>query len=274
MKAGYLRRNGIPYSENAVITEYYDRFDIPNGDSLLLVTTEVNDPMYLSAPFWTSTHFKKQNRLRRLESNCLFSRDERERQMKVISMKTKLDIVLFSAALFAQIALFGQTAPPSRAPNRPSPAIDLSGYWSPAVNEDGLERGAGSEIGDYAGFAINEAGRLWALSYDPSRLTLKHHQCDGYVAPYQMRAIGNFRIWEDRDPHTMQLVAIHIWAQTTEGFRMIWMDGRPHPPAWAPHTYQGFSTGKFVGNALWSNHAPQAGLAAAQWASRKAIRPP
>ncbi len=61
MKAGYLRKNGIPYSENTVMTEYYDRFDVPNGDSLLLVTTEVTDPMYLTAPFWTSTHFKKQN---------------------------------------------------------------------------------------------------------------------------------------------------------------------------------------------------------------------
>jgi hypothetical protein len=61
MKAGYLRKNGIPYSENAIITEYFDRFDIPGGNSLLLVTTEVNDPMYLNAPFWTSTHFKKQN---------------------------------------------------------------------------------------------------------------------------------------------------------------------------------------------------------------------
>ena len=61
MRAGYLRRNGIPYSENAVMTEYFDRFDIPNGDSLLLVTTEVTDPTYLTAPFWTSTHFKKQN---------------------------------------------------------------------------------------------------------------------------------------------------------------------------------------------------------------------
>lgn len=60
MRAGYLRINGIPYSENAVVTEYYDRFDIPNGDSLLLVATEVTDPMYLTAPFWTSTHFKKQ----------------------------------------------------------------------------------------------------------------------------------------------------------------------------------------------------------------------
>jgi cyclase len=31
---------------------------------------------------------------------------------------------------------------------------------------------------------------------------------------------------------------------------VIWMDGRPHPPAWAPHTFRGFSTGKYVGNAL------------------------
>ena len=42
-------------------------------------------------------------------------------------------------------------------------------------------------------------------------------------------------------------------AQTTEGFRTIWMDGRPHPPAYAPHTYQGFSTGRFVGDALMVN---------------------
>jgi glyoxylase-like metal-dependent hydrolase (beta-lactamase superfamily II) len=173
--------------------------------------------------------------------------------MKANLMKNSLEIVLVSAALLTQIGLFGQTAPPAHAPARPSAAIDLSGYWSPAVNEDGLERGAGSEIGDYAGFAVNEAGRLWALSYDPSRLTLKFHQCDGYVAPYQMRAVGNFRIWEDRDPHTMQLVAIHVWAQTTEGLRTIWMDGRPHPPAYAPHTYQGFSTGRFVGDALMVN---------------------
>jgi len=61
MKAGYLRINGIPYSENASVTDFFDRFDIPNGDSLLLVATEVTDPTYLTAPFWTSTHFKKQN---------------------------------------------------------------------------------------------------------------------------------------------------------------------------------------------------------------------
>lgn len=60
MKAGYLRRNGIPYSENAVLTEYFDRFDLPSGEALLLITSEVTDPTFLTAPFWTSTHFKKQ----------------------------------------------------------------------------------------------------------------------------------------------------------------------------------------------------------------------
>jgi hypothetical protein len=60
MKPGYLRRNGVPYSASAVITEYFDRFDVPGGDVLLVVQTEVLDPTYLSQPFWTSTHFKRQ----------------------------------------------------------------------------------------------------------------------------------------------------------------------------------------------------------------------
>ena len=142
-------------------------------------------------------------------------------------------------------------APAAAAADAPSgPAIDISGYWTPTMNEDGMERGGGSELHDYGGFALNEAGRLWALSYDPSRVTLRHHQCDAYVTPYQMRATGNFRAWEERDPHNQRLVAIHWWAQVTEGHRVIWMDGRPHPPAWAPHTFRGFSTGKFVGTAL------------------------
>jgi hypothetical protein len=60
MKPGYLRKNGVPYSADAVMTEYFDRFDLPGGDALLVVSSEVVDPMYLTTPFWTSTHFKKQ----------------------------------------------------------------------------------------------------------------------------------------------------------------------------------------------------------------------
>ena len=61
MKPGYLRKNGVPYSANAVLTEYFDRFDVPGGESLLLVTAELVDPQYLTTPYWTSTHFKRQN---------------------------------------------------------------------------------------------------------------------------------------------------------------------------------------------------------------------
>ena len=139
---------------------------------------------------------------------------------------------------------------PAYAQGRAALDVDIAGYWTPVLHEDGMERGNGPEIADYGGFALNEAGRLWALSYDPSRLTLRHHQCDAYVMPYQMRAVGNFRMWEERDLHTQQLIAVHVWAQTTEGHRVIWMDGRPHPSAWAPHSFTGFSTGRFTGNAL------------------------
>jgi hypothetical protein len=59
MKAGYLRKNGVPYSENASISEYFDKVGPePNGDVILLVRTVVDDPKYLQVPFITSTHFK------------------------------------------------------------------------------------------------------------------------------------------------------------------------------------------------------------------------
>lgn len=155
-----------------------------------------------------------------------------------------------SAVALVSASLLGQGQPAPARTSAPAPAIDLAGYWTPALHEDVMERGAGAELADYGGFPINEAGRLWALSYDPSRVTLRHHQCEAYLTPYQMRALGNFRIWEERDPRTQRLVAIHLWAQTTEGHRTIWMDGRPHPPPWAPHTFRGYSTGQFAGHAF------------------------
>jgi hypothetical protein len=59
MRPGYLRKNGVPYSGNAVLTEYYSRTMHENGDSWLIVTTIVDDPQYLTGRFITSTHFKK-----------------------------------------------------------------------------------------------------------------------------------------------------------------------------------------------------------------------
>ena len=60
LRPGYLRKNGVPYSADAVLTEYFSHTHEPNGDQWLIVTTIVEDPKYLMQPFITSTHFKKQ----------------------------------------------------------------------------------------------------------------------------------------------------------------------------------------------------------------------
>jgi hypothetical protein len=59
LRAGYLRKNGVPYSERATLTEYFDRFTEPTGDEWFTVTTIVTDPVYLAIPFITTTDFRK-----------------------------------------------------------------------------------------------------------------------------------------------------------------------------------------------------------------------
>jgi hypothetical protein len=56
---GYLRKNGVPYSADAKVVEFYAVYPAPNGDTWMVVTTEVTDPQFLSQPFVTSSHFKK-----------------------------------------------------------------------------------------------------------------------------------------------------------------------------------------------------------------------
>jgi hypothetical protein len=60
LSGGWLRRNGVPYSDAATMTEYFDRFAVSGGDEWLVVTTVVSDPKYLTQEFVTSTHFKKE----------------------------------------------------------------------------------------------------------------------------------------------------------------------------------------------------------------------
>jgi hypothetical protein len=59
LRSGYLRKNGVPYSEDTVVTEYFDRFSAYNAD-WLTVLTAVDDPKYLSQQYLTSTHFKRE----------------------------------------------------------------------------------------------------------------------------------------------------------------------------------------------------------------------
>jgi hypothetical protein len=59
LREGYLRKNGVPYGDQTVLREFFDRFDEPNGDQWFMVTTVVEDPVYLAVPFVTTSHFKK-----------------------------------------------------------------------------------------------------------------------------------------------------------------------------------------------------------------------
>ena len=60
LRPGYLRKNGVPYSASTVFTEYWDVNTEENGDTYLVVTNVVNDPIYLQAPWMTAIHFKKE----------------------------------------------------------------------------------------------------------------------------------------------------------------------------------------------------------------------
>jgi hypothetical protein len=58
-RPGYIRKNGVPYSADARVTEHFNRTIEPNGDSWLIVSTVIEDPQYLTQRFIVSTHFKK-----------------------------------------------------------------------------------------------------------------------------------------------------------------------------------------------------------------------
>ena len=130
--------------------------------------------------------------------------------------------------------------------------IDLTGNWVALYHEDAPERLPGPALGDYLELPINEAGRLRADSYDPNRISaVVEYQCRPHGGDYSMRGLSvPMRVWEEIDPQTQQLVAIRTRMAWMEMERTIYLDGRPHPPEYALHTWQGFSTGVWDGNAL------------------------
>jgi hypothetical protein len=60
LRSGFLRSNGVPYSANTTLTEYFDRVEFPDGNLYLVVSSTVEDPANLTVPYLTSVHFKKQ----------------------------------------------------------------------------------------------------------------------------------------------------------------------------------------------------------------------
>jgi cyclase len=158
--------------------------------------------------------------------------------------KERADMLTRRSVIPYVIALILWTAPAAA-------QVMLAGNWIPyRTHEDEQDRGPGPDLGDYSGIPLNDAARLFAESWDASRLTLQEHQCRVHVAPYIYHGPLNLRIWEEKDPETQQVIAIKNYISTYEQTRTIWMDGRPHPSPYAPHTFMGFSTGRWEGNHL------------------------
>src|SRR5579862_8366188 len=127
--------------------------------------------------------------------------------------------------------------------------VGLSGVWADRITEDSYERSGGPPLGDYQGIPLNDAGRMKADSHDHSEWSLPEFQCRPHPGPYKWRALGPVRITEIIDPVSRELTELDV-EYLRAAARPIYLDGRPHPPEWAPHTWSGFSTGKWDGNTL------------------------
>ena len=128
--------------------------------------------------------------------------------------------------------------------------ISISGEWTGQYHEDQGDRIPGDVIGDFTGVPINDAARRYAEAWDVTRVSVLEHQCQPYSLPHIYRGPLQFRIWEEKHPDTQEIVAYNVYIGTYMQSRKIWMDGRGHPPAWAPHTFMGFSTGEWNGDIL------------------------
>src|SRR5262245_44070133 len=145
------------------------------------------------------------------------------RRKNLIMKRSSGHLMVLIPVLTAVLTAAAQN-PPSQ-----GSGLDITGTWySGGASQEG---GAATELADYSGLPLSEAGRLYALSWDPSRWTLRQQQCMAYEPTRLLHGGGNFRFWEERDPHTQRLIAIKLYGQITEGTRTVWMDGRPHPPA-------------------------------------------
>jgi len=124
---------------------------------------------------------------------------------------------------------------------------DLSGEWQRITDEK--DSTGQPPLGDYTGIAFNEAGRLRAETTPESIWGTPEYQCRPHSAPHQWRGVGGVRILKEQDSFTRDVKVYHLQFMRSLD-RPIFMDGRPHPPAYAPHSWSGFSTGAWVGNTL------------------------
>ena len=125
--------------------------------------------------------------------------------------------------------------------------VDLTGTWQRVGQSD---NGYSREPVDLMGMPLSADGRAKALSYDIAALSATERQCQMYPPIYAIVGPFPLQFTMVPDPVTQRLLAWKIagWGDRDE--TIIWMDGRPHPSKYAPHSHGGFTTGAWVGDTL------------------------
>lgn len=129
----------------------------------------------------------------------------------------------------------------------------INGYWNPLGHQDSYHYLAGPDPGDFSGLPITDAARKIAQQYDADEFEMPELMCRPFMATYAPRTLSTMRIWETTDPQTQDQIKIETTMAFSAPHRTIWMpaSNHPYPSASEPHTWQGYSTGKWVGNVLW-----------------------
>jgi len=124
--------------------------------------------------------------------------------------------------------------------------MDLSGTWSIVATQAVADA---PEVGEYVGLPLNRAALRRAETWDAAIDSLPIWQCRPQVGAASKQAASVLRITQVADPRSREPAALRLeWSGS--GDAQVFLDGRGHPPSFANHTATGYSTGRWVDNAL------------------------
>ena len=120
------------------------------------------------------------------------------------------------------------------------------------------------------GVPVSDAARWRVQSWSPEDFDVTEWACRPHAWDYSLEGpLSALRIWADIDQATQRVIAYHGHLNQQEQETTIWMDGRPHPPANAIHTWSGFSTGEWDGrNFLLTLSCTRSASSTLSWSPR------